>query len=156
MKELGTVKELNGKNAVVEIKRNSACGDCGACHISKDQSIMLATAKNPINAKSGETVEVEMEFVNLFFAAFIMYGLPLIAFLIGTSFSYFLVDVLYPNWDQVLTSFLTGIFLTVITFLVIRFFDQKGRFKSKYQPIITRVVDISTTKKTPMESRMGD
>lgn len=155
MKEIGTVKELNGKNAVVEIKRNSACGDCGACHISKDQSVMLTTAKNPINAKSGETVEVEMEFVNLFFAAFIMYGLPLIAFLFGSCLSYFLVGVLNLGWDQVLTSFFTGIALTVLAYLVIRYFDRKGRFKSKYQPVITGIIELNETIKTPMESRMG-
>ncbi|MCG2730580.1 MAG: SoxR reducing system RseC family protein [Acetobacterium sp.] len=155
MKEIGTVKELSGNNAVVEIKRNSACGECGACHVSKDQSIMLTMAKNTLNAKSGETVEVEMEFVNLFFAAFIMYGLPLIAFLFGSCSAYFLVGILNIGWDQVLTSFLTGICLTVMSYLVIRYFDRKGQFKSKYQPVITGIVEAVETTKTPMESRMG-
>lgn len=155
MKEVGTVRELRGNNAEVEIKRNSACGDCGACHISKDQSVMLTTAKNPIHAKSGETVEVEMEFVNLFFAAFIMYGLPLVAFILGSCVAYFLVESLNIGLDQVIISFLSGICLTAVTFLVIRYLDRKGLFNSKYQPEITAIVERQETKRTPMDSRMG-
>jgi len=156
MKEIGTVKALRGNNAEVEIKRNSACGDCGACHVSKDQSVMLTTAKNPVNAKCGETVEVEMQFANVFVAAFIMYGIPLIAFILGSCVVYYLVDALSLGWDQVLTSFLAGISLTAITYLVIRYFDHLGRFNSKYQPVITAVIEKIETISTPMEKRMGN
>ncbi|MEO1815580.1 MAG: SoxR reducing system RseC family protein [Acetobacterium sp.] len=156
MKEIGTIKALQGNNAEVEIKRNSACGDCGACHVSKDQSVMLTTAKNPINAKSGEIVEVEMQFANVFVAAFIMYGIPLIAFILGSCVVYYLVGALSLGWDQVLTSFITGISLTAITYLVIRNFDRKGRFNSKYQPVIIAVVENLETISSPMEKRMGN
>ncbi len=155
MKEIGTVKALKGKNAEIEIKRNAACGDCGACHISKDQSVMLTTANNPINAKIGETVEVEMEFANVFVAAFIMYGIPLVAFILGSSGVYFLVGVLNIGWDQVVTSFLAGLCLTAIVYFVIRKLDQKGLFNNKYQPMVTAIIEKNETKKTPMESRMG-
>lgn len=156
MKEIGTVKALRGNNAEVEIKRNAACGDCGACHVSKDQSVMLTTAKNPVNAKSGETVEVEMQFANVFVAAFIMYGIPLIAFILGSSAAYYLVGALSLKWDQVLTSFLAGICLTAIAYLVIRYFDNQGRFNSKYQPVIIAVIENIETISTPMEKRMGN
>lgn len=156
MKEIGTVKALRGNNAEVEIKRNSACGDCGACHVSKDQSVMLTTAKNSVNAHSGETVEVEMQFANVFVAAFIMYGIPLIAFILGSCVAYYLVDALSIGWDQVLTSFLTGIGLTAMAYLVIRYFDRQGRFNSKYQPVIIAVIESIETISTPMEKRMGN
>ncbi|WP_296561381.1 SoxR reducing system RseC family protein [uncultured Acetobacterium sp.] len=156
MKEIGTVRTLRGNNAEVEIKRNSACGDCGACHVSKDQSVMLTTAKNPVNAKSGETVEVEMQFANVFVAAFIMYGIPLIAFILGSSVAYYLVGSLNLRWDQVLTSFFTGISLTVIAYLLIRQVDRQGRFSSKYQPVIVAIVEKKETIPTPMEKRMGN
>ncbi|AFA48948.1 SoxR reducing system RseC family protein [Acetobacterium woodii] len=155
MKEIGTVKALKGKNAEIEIKRNTACGDCGACHVSKDQSVMLTTANNPIKAKIGETVEVEMEFANVFVAAFIMYGIPLVAFVLGSSGVYFLVGALNIGWDQVVSSFLAGICLTAVAYVVIRKLDRKGRFNSKYQPIVTAIIEKKETIKTPMESRMG-
>ncbi|WP_414150160.1 SoxR reducing system RseC family protein [Acetobacterium carbinolicum] len=156
MKEIGTVKTLRGSTAEVEIKRNSACGDCGACHVSKDQSVMLTTAKNPIHAKSGETVEVEMQFANVFVAAFIMYGIPLLAFILGSGGAYYLVGSLNLGWDQVLTSFFTGICLTAIAYLVIRQIDRQGRFSSKYQPVIIAIVEKVDTVSTPMEKRMGN
>lgn len=156
MKEIGTVKALRGNNAEVEIKRNSVCGDCGACHVSKDQSVMVTTAKNPVNAKSGETVEVEMQFANVFVAAFIMYGIPLIAFILGSCVAYYLVGALNIKLDQVLTSFLTGLILTAVAYLVIRYFDNQGRFNSKYQPVIIAVIENIETIATPMEKRMGN
>ncbi len=155
MKEIGTVKSLHGNNAEVEIKRNSACGDCGACHVSKDQSVMLTTAKNSVDAKTGETVEVEMQFANVFVAAFIMYGIPLLAFIFGSCVVYYLIGTFNIGWDQVLTSFITGICLTAVAYLVIRFFDKQGRFNSKYQPVIIAVVEKIETISTPMEKRMG-
>ncbi|TYC88345.1 SoxR reducing system RseC family protein [Acetobacterium wieringae] len=156
MKEIGTVRSLRGNSAEVEIKRNSACGDCGACHISKDQSVMLTTAKNTVNAKNGETVEVEMQFVNVFVAAFIMYGIPLVAFILGSSVTYYVIGSFKLGLDQVLVSFLTGICLTAIAYLAIRHFDRQGRFNSKYQPVIIAVIDNAEIKSTPMEKRMGN
>ncbi|WP_303870577.1 SoxR reducing system RseC family protein [Acetobacterium wieringae] len=156
MKEIGTIRSLRGNNAEVEIKRNSACGDCGACHISKDQSVMLTTAKNSIKAKIGETVEVEMQFANVFVAAFIMYGIPLVAFILGSSMTYYLIGSLKLGWDQVLSSFFVGVCLTAISYLVIRHVDRRGRFNSKYQPIIVAVVDNDEKISTPMEKRMGN
>lgn len=155
MKEIGVVKSRQGNNAQVEIMRHAACGDCGACHMSKEQSKMITTARNPIQAQVDETVEVEMEFANVFTATFIMYGIPLIAFIFGCSISYFLVPALDINWDLVLTSFFSGIGLTALTYGIIRYCDRKGLFNSKYQPVITAIIENIEIKKSPMESKMG-
>lgn len=155
MKEIGVVKSLRGNSAQVEIMRHAACGDCGACHMSKEQSKMITMARNSIQAQVGETVEVEMEFANVFTATFIMYGIPLIAFISGCCVSYFLVLALNLNWDLVLTSFFSGIGLTAMSYGVIRFCDRKGLFNSKYQPVITAIIENIEIKKSPMESKMG-
>lgn len=155
MKEIGIITETNGKTAKVEIKRNSACGDCGACHMSKNKSTMEAMALNPIGAKKGDAVEVEMEFVNVFKAASIMYGIPLVAFLFGASITYYLIISLGLNWDQALVPFFSGIVLLAGSYGVIKYFDKKGTFNSKYQPTITGFAEIKKIEKDPIKKIMG-
>lgn len=142
MKEIGIIIDTKGKTAQVAIQRHSACGDCGACHMSKATSTMETHALNPIFAKKGETVEVEMQFASVFKAASIMYGIPLVAFLIGSCFSYFLILNLGLNWDQNLVPFFSGIALLAVAYAVIKYFDKKGIFNSKYQPVITGIIKI--------------
>ncbi len=137
MKEIGIVEELKGKNAKVLIKRHAACGDCGACQVGKEKMTMEATARNAAGAQVGDTVSVEMEFANVIKATSIMYGIPLIAFVVGCAVGYFAAVAL--TLDLVLIPFFTGILLTVISYLVIRVFDKKGKFNSKYEPVITEI-----------------
>ncbi|KNZ42171.1 SoxR reducing system RseC family protein [Acetobacterium bakii] len=160
MKEVGIVKELRGKTAKVVIKRNTACGDCGACHVSKDQSTMEAIAQNPVGAREGETVEVEMRFASVFKAASIMYGIPLVAFLLGSSLSYFIIFNNGLSWDQNLVPFFSGIALMAVAYAGIKYFDKKGIFNSKYQPIITGIIEKQEIEKMeiekdPMDRIMG-
>lgn len=155
MKEIGIIVDTKGKTAQVEIKRNSACGDCGACHMSKNKSTMETVALNPIGAKKGDSVEVEMEFANVFKAASIMYGIPLVAFLFGASITYYLIISLGLNWDQNLVPFFSGIALLAVSYGVIKYFDKKGLFNSKYQPTITGFAEIKKIEKDPIKKIMG-
>lgn len=155
MKEIGIINDIQGKTAQVVIQRHAACGDCGACHMSKEQSTMEATAQNPIRARVGEMVEVEMQFASVFKAASIMYGIPLVAFLFGSCFSYFLIISLGTNWDQALVPFFSGIALMAVSFGIIKYFDKKGSFNSKYQPVITGIIEKKEIDKAPMEKIMG-
>lgn len=155
MKEIGIIREVHGKKALVEIQRHSACGDCGACHMGKEQSTMETTALNPIDAKVGDAVEVEMEFANVLKATSIMYGIPLVAFLLGASLSYAFIIGMGTDWDQVLVPFFSGIALMAVSYGGIRFLDKKGLFSSKYQSVITGLVNKNETDKTPVKSKMG-
>ena len=155
MKEIGIIIDTKGKIARVQIQRHSACGDCGACHMSKQKSTMEAMAKNPIGAKTGETVEVEMQFASVFKAASIMYGIPLVAFLFGSSITYYLIISLGLNWDQSLVPFFSGIALLAVAYGGIKYFDEKGVFNSKYQSVITAIIEKKEVEKSPMKKIMG-
>ncbi len=139
MKEIGVIFENRGKEALVSIQRHAACGDCGACHIGQEKATMETLAQNPIKAQVGETVEVEMEFMSVFKAAFIAYGIPLLVFLIGSVLAYLMVDIFNLSLDQVLTSFFSGIILMTVSYFVIQQLDKKGVFRGKYMPIITTI-----------------
>jgi sigma-E factor negative regulatory protein RseC len=156
MKEIGIIKRQQGNDAVVSIKRHAACGDCGACHIGKDKESVETVAKNPIHAAVGETVEVEMEFVSVFRAAMICYGIPLLFFLIGSVLSYAMIAQLNLDMDQVLTPFFAGIFLLVVAYVGIRILDKKGLFKGRYMPVITNITTPFVENCSPAQKKMGN
>ena len=155
MKEIGIIFENRGDDALVTIQRHAACGDCGACHIGREKATMETLAKNPIEAQVGQTVEVEMEFVSVFKASFIAYGIPLLVFLIGSIFGYLMVDFFQLNFDQVLTSFFTGIILMILSYFVIQQLDKKGIFHGKYMPTITSVITPIDCEKSAEEKILG-
>lgn len=155
MKEIGIVFENRGREALVTIQRHAACGECGACHIGKDKATMETLAQNPIKAQVGETVEVEMEFISVFKAAFIAYGIPLLVFLMGSILAYLIVDIFTLSFDQVLTSFFSGIILMILSYFVIQQLDKKGVFHGKYMPTITNVVTPIDSKQSIQEKMLG-
>ncbi|MFZ7122035.1 MAG: SoxR reducing system RseC family protein, partial [Eubacteriaceae bacterium] len=141
MKEIGIVNSIRGNEAKVIIQRNAACGDCGACQVGKDKLTMEATAINVIGAKEGDKVEVEMKFVNVLRASFIMYGIPLIMFIVGSIIGYYYSSIVLEQPENPIFSFLFGIILTAITYFVIKYLDSKGKFSHKYEPQITNIID---------------
>lgn len=138
MKEIGIVQEIRGKKAQVVIKRHAACGDCGACQVGKEKMTMETMARNDAGAEVGNEVAVEMEFANVLKATSIMYGIPLIGFILGCAIGYFLAQAM--KWDMVLVPFFCGIVLVVVSYGVIRKLDKKGKFNSKYEPVITEII----------------
>jgi sigma-E factor negative regulatory protein RseC len=137
MKEVGVVDTIQGKHAKVIIQRNAACGDCGACHIGTENMTMEADALNLINAKKGDSVEVELAFVNVFKAAVILYGIPLLMFIFGSVLGFFISGTIGFESNSPIVAFIIGFVLMGIAYGIIKYFDKKGTFKFKYQPQIT-------------------
>lgn len=141
MKEVGIVRQQQGKKARVSIQRHAACGDCGACHVGKDKMTMEALAYNEIGAEVGALVEVEMQFANVLKASMIAYGIPLVVFIAGAIFGYYLLNPMLGAGESPIPAFVTGIVLTAITYMAIRIMDNKGIFTKGYEPHITAILD---------------
>ncbi len=79
MDQIGQVVEIQGKNAIVRVRRVSACGEnCSSCSGGCKPTSTTMKAVNGLNAKVGDMVKVEMNpgaFVTL---AFVGYILPII------------------------------------------------------------------------------
>lgn len=88
MKETAVVKSVDGDFCVCSVRRKSACGDnCATCKASCAGREHTFTAKNGIGAKPGDTVSVSLSTKDVLYSAFLVYILPLAAFLFG--FGYF-------------------------------------------------------------------
>ena len=139
MAEKGVVVDSKNNLAVIKLRRQEACAKCRACIAGMSEQEMIMEAENRCNAQVGDWVELEMVGSGFFEAVLIMYGIPCLCFLVGLLGSYYLVmPRFFPSTSPDVPSFVCGIVLTVLAYLVIR--SQEHRFATqKYRPIAARI-----------------
>lgn len=139
MKETGLVVGLDEKGAMVKIERRSACGSCKGCRLgTSDETFMTIEVTNELGATVGDIVEVDMETTNVLLAAFIMYGIPLIALLSGVFFSYGLSRILKYTSDAIHMAF--GLGFTVVAFFFIKMSEKNIKKSAKFKPTVSGVI----------------
>jgi sigma-E factor negative regulatory protein RseC len=140
MSEIGQVIEKRDNNRlVVKLQRQEACAKCRACSAGMKTEEMLLEAENLCNAEVGDKVDIALEESDFMKAVFIMYGIPFIFFVVGLIGSYFAMAQLGIANAELL-SFVTGIVLVVISYLVIHQFEPHFR-KDNYVPKAINVVE---------------
>lgn len=96
MNTFATVKEVNGKYAVVETERRSACDGChkntngegcAMCKIFGGNAKVSARARNTVGAQVGDKVEIESSSARMLGYAALVFILPLVLAVV----SYFLL-----------------------------------------------------------------
>ena len=130
MLDQGRVFKVEKGLAWVEFASSSACAQCGAC-ARASSSRMVNEADNPIGAKVGDTVEVEISPAVTTLFPLIAYGLPIGLFFIGMT-----AGSIFSETAAIiagLVALAAGFFTTK---LIDRYVSRQKRFKSK----ITRVL----------------
>jgi len=139
MKERAIVVESKKNLARVEIRRSSACEGCKACSVGRDGKPLRVWASNPIGARVGETVEIELGDKTFLSATLIAYGVPLLAFLLGIFLGFKLSTSLNISSTEPF-ALLVGLGLMAISFLIIHFITGREEVKTKYSSRITRII----------------
>ncbi|MGB9677317.1 MAG: SoxR reducing system RseC family protein [Candidatus Ratteibacteria bacterium] len=94
MKEKGKLIELKENTGIVLMEEKEKCKSCSLCNkITPRQPTIEAI--NSINAKIGDDVIVEIDEDVLFKVSIFIYGFPLIGFIFGVIFSYFLNNIFF-------------------------------------------------------------
>ncbi|MCR4398716.1 MAG: SoxR reducing system RseC family protein [Firmicutes bacterium] len=84
MREKGRVLRVEDGYAVVRMVRSKACSACGVCsNLSPGSDEMEIRALNVAGARPGEVAEVEVRTRGVLLAAFMLYGLPIAAGVLG-------------------------------------------------------------------------
>lgn len=82
MREEGYVKTVSECTCEVIIKRKTACGEnCASCKAGCEAREQVCVADNALGAKVGDKVLVEMDSTKVLKSAFLVYILPILAFL---------------------------------------------------------------------------
>ena len=142
MKQTGIVVGLEGDKAKIKMQRHTACGDCGACQVSKNQLTLVLDAENNVGAKTGDFVEVDLETVDFLSAVVLIYVFPLIALIVGIFAGYYGILALGIE-DRSAQGFgaVIGILAAALTYVFIRIKENKLKGMKKYKPVITSIVN---------------
>jgi len=140
MKETGKVIKVEGDQATILIKRGTACGSCGNCHVGREKLEMIMTTENSIGAQVGDEVEIELENINFLTATAIAYGFPLAALTVGIFAGYYGFLTLGLNEDtaQVIGAVL-GLLGLAISYAVIKFKEESIKKMNKFKPVIVGI-----------------
>ncbi|MBI5191487.1 MAG: SoxR reducing system RseC family protein [Nitrospirae bacterium] len=141
MEEEGTVVETTGNTARVMMKPGAGCEGCksGSCKVAGGERIL--DADNPVGAKAGQDVLLDIGGGAFLKASFIVYMVPVIALFIGAGLGDY-ISKAYPDkmtpdfWQASL-----GIFFLVLSVIGIRLYDRhiaKGR---GLRPVIVKVME---------------
>ena len=79
----GTVKEIKGKTVVVSLERQDMCGDCHACEMMSGKKSCTLNCETDQPYRIGDKVEVDITNQYFLKATYIVYGVPLVGFIIG-------------------------------------------------------------------------
>lgn len=130
MKQQGIVVSIKGNNAEVKFKRESACGgNCGSC--GGCDNFRTVTAVNSVNAKEGDSVEIETPSKTVLGAAMAVYVIPLAVLIIG----YVLGNAIFKSEGF---GILFGFAFMAASYIIISLVSKKH--KKIYQPVICRII----------------
>lgn len=123
----GVVKEVHKDSAVVIMERQDMCGDCHACEMISGKKQCTLTCHNHVECEVGDRVEVTLTNDHFLKATYIVYGVPLIGFIMGILIGYGLAQVLAFGGEDIWAS-IGAIVGTLIGVGYIKWRDKKKAY----------------------------
>ncbi|MFN2364732.1 MAG: SoxR reducing system RseC family protein [Halarsenatibacteraceae bacterium] len=141
--EAVVVKSLDGR-AEVRLIKQSACQhcehDCGLAGDSHEIKELNVEVENPIDAKPGQKVVLEMGNKEVYFASILVYLLPLIFMFAG----YFIFGAYLPQLIEIgnePAGMIGALGLLIASFFSLRKVDDFLRKKKSFHPKITKILN---------------
>ena len=127
MSQIGTVQSVKNNHVFVKVMREEACAHCQVCTTGINEGKeCLIEAVNQCEATVGDVVNIDIQANYFLKATLIMYGIPLIAMVLGILISLGVMNKLgLPNADMM--SALVGIIVTGIAYLWINQREKKNK-----------------------------
>ncbi|MBQ7896998.1 MAG: SoxR reducing system RseC family protein [Clostridia bacterium] len=124
MKTKGTVLKIEGKYAIVGVKRHSACDTCRAqCGGHCDKASTVETkVLNSKGANVGDEVELYSKTSAVMGGALLVFILPLVMALIGYAIAYFL------GARSIISALFSLIFFLSTFFIIWKIWGKKDKF----------------------------
>ncbi len=134
MKEVAKVVKTNQDCSVVYVEKKDECSKCGMCLFPQNAKGVEINAVNPIDAKVGDTVIIELSERGKLLGVFLAFVVPLL--LIGISF---LINALTLKND--LFTLALVISLVVLWYLILPLIDKKLKVKKDYRAQIISLIN---------------
>lgn len=134
------IEVIDKKTSKLKMQRHSACASCGKCVTSSEKKDIIVEVDNSIGALVGDHVEVNMESINVLKATAIAYIIPLVALMVGTIGTYFILPIMGVTSSIEGISGVVGIGSTLASFWILKKNDNKFRDSKEYIPIVTKIL----------------
>ena len=147
MEENGKVIELLANEAKVEVMPSAICSHCGSADAcgSLGAKTKVVLAKNPIGAKLGDLVKIEIKEKNRLASILLLFGLPITLLLVGIIIG----EVI--SGDK-LAAILGGSGL-VIAFIIVKIIDRLAGRKDNFLPTIIEKISEGSLETTCPEPK---
>jgi positive regulator of sigma E activity len=139
--ETGIVKKNDGKYTEIQLGLNSKCGGCHACH-TEEQGQLFLRIRNSLNAKIGDTVEIEVKPRWIFQPSFLLFAFTIFFFIFGMGAAgNFSID----HWAQISLGILSG----SLGLGMVLWVQRKTILTSKNQATMVRIIQNDFIQLTP-------
>ncbi|MGE5474937.1 MAG: SoxR reducing system RseC family protein [Ignavibacteriales bacterium] len=117
MNEWGKIIALKGKTAILSMQKSDECDRCRKCRPGRGEKEMVGEAKNKINAKVGDTVEVNDHSIDLFERIVITTGIPIIDGIIGLYIGYMIADLFKIDSAKPFSMIITALLFIIASYV---------------------------------------
>ena len=134
---VGVVTRLEGLRAEVEVRRQEACSHCSSADLCQglgSRGTLRVEVDNPAGARVGQRVEITSQKPLSIQAAFFVYFVPALFFVIGVYLGSEWLH--WPAW----ASALLGLAALMVAYLIARSFERVVNRKPEYRLVIARVL----------------
>ncbi len=134
MAQTGTVESIKDQNVYVKVIREEACAHCKMCTtgINEGKECVIE-AVNKCSAIVGDIVEIDVQNNYFLRATAIMYGIPLVALMLGIGISLSILQSADIKGAELISA-LIGLAVTGIVYLLINQREKKNK-NTQYLPI---------------------
>ena len=132
--------ETHEKTVHVRIDRTSGCGHCDAGCLDRGKD-MIAEAENSVGARVGDTVRVEYNPRAALNAVLIVFGLPLLALLLGVVLADAVANRMGLENHKELLNIGAGAALFFLTFIPIRAYDRRVRKSGSHSVVVVEILE---------------
>lgn len=135
MEEIGKVVEVKGDSVKVELTPKSGCPHCPVrmlCHPGADK--MYTEAVSAEGVKVGDTVKIDMDPKNAIIAAFLIFILPIVAFILG-----FAITQLFTKKQS--AAFVGGVLMFSGSIVLLGKLDKRISKGRGFKPVVKQIVD---------------
>lgn len=141
MEEIGVVISTQGPFAKVAVERKSVCDQCtaGTCHITGQGAELEAL--NNARAKEGQKVRVVLKPYSYLKGSLIVYGLPLLALILGAVAGKELMADRFKGMDPDMVSAIFAFGAFVLSFLVVFIWSRRAEKKTELKPVIEEILE---------------
>lgn len=142
MIDIARVISVSNNVARVVVRSEGSCGggSCAGCSGGCGASGGIIEAENTAGACVGQDVKIEMKTTEYLKAAILVYGLPLIMFLVGIISGNSVHDRLSVGMPGELFSVIMGTVFWIVSYFIIRAIDKKFKMSNKARYTIIEVI----------------